>query len=307
MKFLIIICLLLVSAFLTAGAQQSQTQKAFLARAETSEAERRLSDMGYWTGPVDGVFDTASRSALIAFQKWEGRPVTGKLTIDELEAIRASASSHTGSELAAPAGDVSRDKTTHNGSGATKATRGAPKARETGYAHVEVDLDRQVMLIVSDDGSVRVLPVSTGSGKPFMEDGQQSVAYTPRGRFVLYEKEVGWGHGPLGSVYYANYISGGVAIHGHKSVPNEPASHGCIRIPMFAAREVSKLLELGTIVLVYDKVSFVSAKEWVENPELKEAAMAESKKPDYTYHTEGTKTGARALVIRKVRQKIIRT
>jgi len=43
---------------------------------------------------------------------------------------------------------------------------------------------------------------------------------------------------------------------------------------MFAAREVSGLLQLGTIVLVYDKVSFVSAKDWVKNPKLKEAALA---------------------------------
>ena len=38
-------------------------------------------------------------------------------------------------------------------------------------------------------------------------------------------------------------------------------------------REVSKLLPVGTIVLVYDKVSFVSAKPWVENPKLKQAAL----------------------------------
>ena len=43
---------------------------------------------------------------------------------------------------------------------------------------------------------------------------------------------------------------------------------------MFAAREVSRLLKLGTIVLVYDKVSFVSAKSWIENPRLREAALA---------------------------------
>jgi L,D-transpeptidase catalytic domain len=75
-------------------------------------------------------------------------------------------------------------------------------------------------------------------------------------------------------MYFANYISGGIAIHGSYNVPIQPASHGCIRIPMFAAREVSKLLGLGTIVLVYDKVSFVSAKSWVENPKLREAALA---------------------------------
>lgn len=207
------------------------------------EAERRLADLGYWTGAVDGRFDAATRGALIAFQKWEGRVVTGQLTIDELEAIRTATS---------------------------------PKAREDGYGHVEVDVDRQVLLIVNDEGSVKVLPASTGNGKEFVYEGQTSIAYTPRGRFVVYEKGVGWENNVPGSMYYPNYISGGIAIHGSLRVPIQPASHGCIRIPMFAAREVSKLLKLGTIVLVYDKVSFVSARSWVENPKLKEAALANS-------------------------------
>jgi hypothetical protein len=193
---------------------------------------------------------------LIAFQKWEGRPITGQLTLDELEAIRPSAS---------------------------------PKARELGYAHVEVDLDRQVLLMVNNEGGVRVLPVSTGSGKPFIEEGKTSIAYTPRGRFVVYDKSVGWEKGLLGLVYYANYISGGVAIHGSRSVPIQPVSRGCIRIPIFAAREVSKLLKLGTIVLVYDQVSFVSAKSWAENPKLRQAALLNSASSDYTYQADGTK------------------
>src|SRR5262249_5367621 len=143
----------------------------------------------------------------IAFQKWEGRAVTGQLTIHELEAIRSSTS---------------------------------PNAREIGYEHVEVDLDRQVLLLVSAAGDVRVLPVSTGNGQEFFYEGQTSIAYTPRGRFVVYEKGTGWENNVQGSMYYPNYISGGIAIHGSYSVPVQPASHGCIRIPMFAAREVSR-------------------------------------------------------------------
>ncbi len=199
--------------------------------------------MGYWTGAVDGRFDPVTRSALIAFQKWEGHPITGVLTLDELEAIRDSTS---------------------------------PKAREPGYAHVEVDLDRQVMLVVNGEtegGGVRVLPISSGNDKPFEAEGQTSIAYTPRGRFIVYNKVVGWEKGPNSSMYYSNYISGGVAIHGYATVPIQPASHGCIRIPISAAREVSKLLPIGTIVLVYDKVSFVSGKSWAENPELKQAVL----------------------------------
>jgi len=247
LKVLLTLCLFLASTSLVAWAQRRSVS---LTRAQIREAEQRLAQLGYWTGPVDGVFDVGSRSALIAFQKREGRLVTAKLTVDELEALRASV---------------------------------APQPRDPGYEHVEVDIDRQVLMLVGKDGDVRMLPVSTGNDEKFMSDGQESVAYTPRGRFVVYDKTFGWENGTLGSVYYANYITGGVAIHGYETVPTKPASHGCIRIPMYAAREVSKLLPLGTIVLVYDKVSFVSAKDWANNPALKQAAMLNGAAPDYIH------------------------
>ena len=240
MTVFVTVCLLLLALPWSASAQQ-RGRPLVLTRAEIKQAEQLLAELGYWTGPVDGVFDAGSRAALIAFQKWEGREITGKLTLREFEAIR-------------------------NGI--------APNPRDLGYEHVEVDVDRQLLMLVNEEGAVRVLPVSTGSDKPFMDQGQMSIAYTPRGRFVVYDKTYGWENGDLGSVYYANYISGGVAIHGYLTVPTTPASHGCIRIPMFAAREVSRLLTVGTIVLVYDKVSFVSAKDWIKNPKLKDAALA---------------------------------
>ncbi len=213
-----------------------------LTRKQTLEAEARLTELGYWPGKVDGVIDESTKSAVITFQKWTGRSVNGQLTLDELEAIR-------GGVLAKP--------------------------RDEGYSHVEVDLDRQVLLLIDVKQGVRLLPVSTGSGKSFADENQTSVAYTPRGRFIVYNKVSGWERGPLGSLFYSNYISGGVAIHGARDVPNTPESHGCIRIPLFAAREVSKLMPLGTIVLVYDKISFVSARAWVERPKLKPTADIE--------------------------------
>jgi peptidoglycan hydrolase-like protein with peptidoglycan-binding domain len=237
MNLLLTICLFLVVTSFT-----NAQQKSSLTRTQIRDAEQRLSDMGYWTGPIDGLIDPATRSAVIAFQKYLGRQVNGELTLDELNAIRNSA---------------------------------LPKPRDTGYEHVEVDLDRQVLLLVNEEDRVRVLPVSTGSSETFIDEGQPSIAYTPRGRFVVYNKVTGWEYGPLGSLYYANYISGGVAIHGSRNVPTQPVSHGCIRIPLFAALEVSKMMPVGTIVLVYDKVSFVSAKTWAENPKLKPIASIE--------------------------------
>jgi hypothetical protein len=44
---------------------------------------------------------------------------------------------------------------------------------------------------------------------------------------------------------------------------------------MFASRDVSRMLPVGTIVLVYDKESFVSAKDWAEEDKLKRVANAQ--------------------------------
>jgi len=172
------------------------------------------------------------RNALTAFQKWEGRKVTSQLTSDEFDAIMNAS---------------------------------APQAKDSGYKHVEVDLDRQVLLMTDRDGAVqRILPVSTGSNKHYSEKGISGLAYTPRGRFRIYSKLSGWRKSPLGLLYYPNYFSDGLAIHGNPSVPQSPQSHGCIRIPMSAAVEMGKLMPVGTIVLIYDQESFVSAKDWAQ-------------------------------------------
>jgi hypothetical protein len=184
------------------------------------EAQRRLLDLGYWIGGTDGKWGEASRHGLIAFQKVERRARTGKLTISELQALR---------------------------------TASRPVPRERGFAHVEVDLRRQVLFMVEADGTVsKILPVSSGNGKPFEIEGEPNVAVTPLGRFKVYRKLPGWRKSPLGLLYYPSYIVGGIAIHGNPSVPAQPASHGCIRIPMFASVEFSDLTPVGTQVIVYD-------------------------------------------------------
>jgi hypothetical protein len=212
-----------------------------LTRADVKEAERRLSEMGYETGQVDGVMDHRTRNALITFQKWENRRVTGQLSRGDFEAMMTSK---------------------------------APQPKDSGYAHVEVDLDRQVLLLTDNQGAVtRILPVSTGSNKHYNERGMSGLAYTPRGRFRIYAKLSGWRKSPLGLLYYPNYSSDGLAIHGNPSVPRRPRSHGCIRIPMSEASEISSLLPVGTIVLIYDKQSFVSAKDWAAADKQKQEAV----------------------------------
>ena len=202
-------------------AQRSNNSPAQeLTALERAEAEQRLWDLGYWAGPVDGKFDSSSRYALVAFQKVERRSRTGKLTIDELNALRV-------------------------------ATQ--PLPRHAHYAHVEIDLARQVLFVIDETGAVaRILPVSTGNEQLYTDKGRIHRAHTPTGAFKVLRKINGWRLSSLGLMYYPSYIFNGIAIHGSTSIPTKPASHGCIRVPLFAAKELSSLLPIGIEVLIYD-------------------------------------------------------
>lgn len=234
---LIIVALTLGFALTTANAQSSpkpssaaakKVKAATLTRQDILEAEQLLSSLGYWTGPVDGQFDAASRHALIAFQKVEGRQRTGRLTMAELHALRSA---------------------------------GRPTPLETGYAHVEADLDRQVLFVVDGSGAVsKVLPISSGNGEEFTSEGYTRRAVTPTGRFKVYRKVEGWRKAPLGSIYYPNYFLSGVAIHGSASIPTKPASHGCIRIPVYAAKEFYDMTPNGTVVIVHGDAALAQTK-----------------------------------------------
>lgn len=81
----LIAALLLVLFVFDVQAQPvKQRTKSKPTKVEILEAEQRLSDLGYWTGPIDGAFDAVSRHALVAFQKVEGRERTGRFTNKEL-------------------------------------------------------------------------------------------------------------------------------------------------------------------------------------------------------------------------------
>jgi L,D-transpeptidase catalytic domain/Putative peptidoglycan binding domain len=110
------------------------------------------------------------------------------------------------------------------------------------FRHIEIHKGRQVMLIVGKLGRVlRAIHVSTaGPGH-----------VTPVGHFRVYAKSrMSWS--TLFHVWlpWANYIHGGIAIHGFASVPGVPASHGCIRVPMPEAPYVYGRAKLNSPVWV---------------------------------------------------------
>lgn len=184
------------------------------------EAERLLSDMGYWLTKADGVADASTRHAITAFQKVEGLKRTGTLNAATMAALR-------------------------------KAKR--PEPRYPGEAHIEVDITRQVLFVVDGNGTVtHILPVSSGNEEKYFDEGKWQIAHTPRGAFNIERKINGVRKASLGDLYYPSYFSGGVAIHGSSSIPVKPASHGCVRIPRFADKAFFQMAPLGMLVFVYD-------------------------------------------------------
>jgi N-acetylmuramoyl-L-alanine amidase len=115
--------------------------------------------------------------------------------------------------------------------------RPRPRSKAAGL-HVEVDKTKQVLYMVRDGVVTTIVHVSTGKYEGWTRDGV----------FRVYRKLAGYSGGRL---YYPSYFDGLRAIHGWPEVPPYPASHGCVRVPMWAARFLFDRIPLGTVVRIY--------------------------------------------------------
>jgi lipoprotein-anchoring transpeptidase ErfK/SrfK len=109
-------------------------------------------------------------------------------------------------------------------------------------AHIEVNKGLQVLYVVRGSKIALIVPISTAG---------IAGAFTPVGRFAVYRKVGGFDPSPLGTLYDPLYFTGGYAIHGNPSVPPYPASHGCVRVPMWVAPQLYKTIPYGETVYVY--------------------------------------------------------
>jgi PKD repeat protein len=164
--------------------------------------ERRLAELHYALRGVDSVYGQDTFEAVLAFQKVNGLPRTGRVE-DWLWRRLARAA--------------------------------IPRALRGGD-YLEVDKTRQVLFVVGDGRVTKVVHVSTGA-----------TGNTPLGRWQVYRKVAGWDW----VLWYPLYFKGGFAIHGYPSVPAYPASHGCVRIPMWIAPTLYGTHGQGTNVVVH--------------------------------------------------------
>jgi hypothetical protein len=199
--------------------------------AAVARVQGRLRDLGFWTQAVDGNYGLTTRQAVMAFQKWKGGNLGGRN--GSVDAATADALNQT---LCRPTAGRSGD-------------------------YLEVDRGKQIAFIVRGGQVLWAFNVSTGNGQSYDEADQNGtgrvigVSITPLGDFKTYrEHDVSRYEGDLGSLYRPKFIVGGVAIHGSPSIPNYPASHGCVRVanPVMDLIWGQNLLPLRSAVWIHD-------------------------------------------------------
>jgi hypothetical protein len=119
------------------------------------------------------------------------------------------------------------------------AGRGAYEVRHPGAGqHLEAPLSKQVLVFADGDKPVAVYPISSG----------KSSTPTVTGHFEFIRTEPGYNsHG----MYYSFYFYGGYAVHGYESVPDYPASHGCIRTFIADQPEIYERINFGEDIFVF--------------------------------------------------------
>ncbi|HEV2756284.1 MAG TPA: polysaccharide deacetylase family protein [Actinomycetota bacterium] len=188
---------------------------------EVSYLQKTLSSISYPAGRRDGSFGYQTQQAVYAFEKVKGLTRDGVVTPQQMSEIAVS-------------------------------TRPSVRTKGKPGSFVEIDISRQVLFEVKKGRVTHTLPVSSGNEEYYTVDGQTYKAHTPRGSFHIERKIAGIRVSRLGKLYDPSYFVGGFAIHGSKSVPVYPASHGCVRIPMYVRKAFFRRTPVGKAVFVHD-------------------------------------------------------
>lgn len=209
----------------------------------------RLTQLGFVPGPADGAFGPNTRAAVWAFEKLvlkvPREQATGKVTPEMWQTM---------------AGPVAI----------------GPRRIGLGETHMEVYLPEQVAIVFQGDRPAMITHISSGDGEEFREvvtidpgeDGNENgteplkkgiigKSYTTGGTFTFdrrYKEGTDWKEGKLGRMYKPVYFNYGLAVHGSGNVPNKPASHGCIRIPLHVADIFPTLVKRGDWIYIWDGI-----------------------------------------------------
>jgi peptidoglycan hydrolase-like protein with peptidoglycan-binding domain len=185
--------------------------------------QQRLTELGYWNGKADSKFGGSTQQAVFALQKAAGIGRDGSVGPKTQKALDAG-------------------------------VRPTPKSKPGSGYLVEINLKKQLLMLVEDGRAIVTLNTSTGSNEHYEYEGDTYLADTPPGKFTMGRQIDGVRHGPLGDLWRPKYFNGGIAIHGSPSIPPYPASHGCARLSNAAMNWIwaNNKIPLKTKVWVYN-------------------------------------------------------
>jgi len=108
---------------------------------------------------------------------------------------------------------------------------------------ITINLSKQQLTFIDENGQKINFHCSPG------KNGYE----TPKGNFKIYAKEemaisYKYGNTPMP---YTLWFFGGYGIHASKSVPNYPASHGCVRLSIEDAKWLFDRTPVNTPVIIY--------------------------------------------------------
>lgn len=106
--------------------------------------------------------------------------------------------------------------------------------------HLEVDKTRQILMVVKKGRVFGLIAVSTGA-----------TGNTPEGSFRIQQKHPFTTSGYGGILVRTMGFVGNFAIHGYSPVPPYPASHGCVREPIWACYWVFDQSSVGEALYIY--------------------------------------------------------
>jgi peptidoglycan hydrolase-like protein with peptidoglycan-binding domain len=210
--------------------------------------QERLKELGFEPGPADGSFGLLTQQAVWAFEKLVlGVPrgeATGVVTDEMWQRMQDDIRIE-------PRRKASEGRATRN--------------------HTEVYLPEQVVIFFVNDEPVLISHMSSGDGEEYREmvtidpgearneNGTEpielkllGVAFTPGGVFTYDRFVQGRRQSALGGMYDPGYFNYGIAIHGALDIPLHPASHGCIRLPMYIGERYQEHVAKGDQVFVFD-------------------------------------------------------
>lgn len=218
-----------------------------LAGDDVRQVQERLTDLGFVPGPADGIYGDQTIKSIWAYEK---------LVLDVPSAT--------------PSGKVTPEMWERMQDPFVIQPR-RPNAPSVN--HTEVYLPEQVLAVFHDDKPVMITHMSSGTNEEWCEEvtispgeygnrdgeeaiirGECGISNTPGGVFEFYRQVEGIRDSALGSMWNPMYFNYGIAIHGAQNVPLQPASHGCIRIPLNISESLQSLAGMGDKIYVWDGV-----------------------------------------------------